>query len=85
MNDLRLPNQDSATGRSLKTGAFAVVGSLVVFGSGFLRVLNGVPGCTDAVIGFLQDNAGTLALYVGVPAGALSYGFNFFRKNVKNY
>lgn len=84
--DTRLPKQDSATGRSLKTTAFASASALVVFGSGLLTVLQGVPGCSEAVLDFLQANALQLSVLFGVPAGIFSFLWNFFgRKSVQTY
>lgn len=80
-----LPSQDSATGRSLKSGVYATASALVVFGTGVLHVINGVPGCSEALINYIQANALQLALMIGVPAGLFSFVVNYFRKGVKNY
>ena len=83
--DARLPKTDSATGRSLRTTVFSVLSAFLVFSSGLLTVIQGVPGCGEAVINYVQENALQLALLMGVPAGLFSFAWNFFRKDVRNY
>lgn len=78
---MNLPSQDSATGRGIKTAVQAIIGSIV----GLLVTVWGVPGVPDAVLDFLQKNWLQLALLVGLPSGATSFIWNYFRSNVKNY
>lgn len=85
MDNLRLPSQDSTTGRGLKVTAYASLSAAAVFATGFLGVLNSVPGCSEAVLDFLQQNAIQLGLLVGVPAGLISAVTNLRRKDVENY
>lgn len=82
---MNLPDKDSATSRGLRTGIFSALGALFVFGTGLIAVLNGVPGCTSALVGYLRDNSLQLALTVGVPSGIISFIFNALRPSVKNY
>lgn len=82
---MKLPNQDSATGRGVKTAVQAFISALIVFSTGFIGVIQSVPGCSEAVVGFLQDNAVQYALLLGIPAGIVAFVMNFFRKDIKNY
>ncbi len=81
MADLKLPKQDSATGRALKSAAFAVSGFVI----GLVYTVWAVPGVPAAVIDYVQKNAWQVLLTIGIPAGLLSFIWNFFRKNVPNY
>lgn len=85
MSDVKLPSQDSATGRGIKTAIQAICGFVI----GLIIVVYKVPGVPEAVISYLQNNLFTVLLQIGVPT-ALSSGFvafvwNVFRKDVKNY
>lgn len=83
---MRLPEKDSATGRGLKTSVFAFLGSLITILISLWTVLRGVPGCSEAIIQFVQANAITIASTFGISAGSVSFLFNlFFRRDVKNY
>lgn len=81
MNNLRLPAQDSATGRALKTALQAFVGFLV----GLFVVVWKVPGVPTAVLDYLQSNAIQFALLFGIPSGLVALVWNYFRKSVPNY
>lgn len=85
MDNLRFPSVDSSTSRGLRSGAFSFVISLLIFGSGLIAVLNGVPGCTDAVIKFLQENALTLASAIGIPTGLVTFVISVLRPKTPNY
>lgn len=80
-----LPSQDSNTGRSLKTAAQTTIAAFVVFGSGLITAINGVPGCPDAVLNYLRDNIVQLAGSMGVSAGIVTFIWNSFRKDVTKY
>lgn len=80
-----LPSADSATGRGLKAGVYSTLVSFVVFSTGLFLALKGVPGCSEALVQYLQQNAVTLALSIGIPTGLVSFIVNLFRKNVPNY
>lgn len=82
---MRLPTQDSITGRSIKTAAQTAIGVLVLFVTGLIGVIKGVPGCGDAILGFVQANAIQLAGLFGVSSGVVTFVWNFLRKDVKNY
>lgn len=81
----KLPNQDSATGRGIKTAIQTIVGALIVFGTGLVTTINGVPGCPDAVLNYFRDNVVQLVGSLGVSAGFVTFIWNLFRKDVKNY
>lgn len=82
---MRLPTQDSTTGRSIKTAAQTAIGILFLFVTGLIGVIKGVPGCGDAILGFVQANAIQLAGLFGVSSGVVTFIWNFLRKDVKNY
>lgn len=81
MADIKLPKQDSATGRGLKTAAQAMIGFTV----GLVAVVWAVPGVPQAVLDYVQNNAIQVLLLVGVPSGLTSFIWNLLRKNVKTY
>ena len=82
----RLPKIDSATGRGLKTTAFSAVSAFVIFSTGLLSVIQGVPGCSEAVVSYIQTNALQLALLMGIPAGIFSFVWNMvMRQDEKAY
>lgn len=82
---MRLPSQDSATGRGIKTGVQTAIGVIIVFLTGLIGVIKGVPGCSDAILNFVQANAIQLAGLFGVSSGVVSFFWNFTRKEIKNY
>lgn len=73
-------NSDTAVMRGVRTAIQAVIGFTV----GLVGVVWAVPGVPQAVQTYVGDNAVTLALAVGVPAGVAGFVWNLFRKNVKN-
>ncbi len=83
--DLRLPKQDSATGRSIKTGIQAIIGTAITLIVGLTVAINGVPGCPEAILKFAQDNFIQIAGMIGISSGFASFVWNYFRKGVKNY
>lgn len=86
MADLRLPKQDSATGRGLKTAAQAGIGTLVLSALMTLAVnVWNVPGVPDVVIEWVKSNAIQIAVAVGLPSGIVGVLWNLPRKNVPNY
>lgn len=84
-NNLRLPTQDSATGRGLKTTLFSTASGLIIFSTGLFGVLHSVPGCSDAVLEYIRANALTFSLSIGVPTGVFSFVWNYLRPQVRNY
>ena len=78
---MRLPNQDSATGRGVKTAVQTIVGLLLGLGV----VVWGVDGVPQAIQNYLQDHLVEVLLVVGVPSGLTSFVWNYLRKDVKNY
>ena len=82
---MKLPSQDSATGRGVKTGIQTAIGVIIVFVTGLIGVINGVPGCTEAIGNFIQANAIQLAGLFGISSGVVSFVWNFLRKDVVNY
>ena len=82
---MRLPSQDSTTGRSIKTGVQTFLGVVIVFITGLIGVIKGVPGCGEAVVNFLQSNAIQFAGLFGVSSGVVTFVWNWFRKDLKNY
>lgn len=78
---MRLPNQDSATGRALKTATQAGIGFIL----GLIAVVWAVPGVPHAVIGYAEQNFVQMLLFVGMPAGLTSLVWNLLRKEVPNY
>lgn len=82
---MKLPSQDSATGRGIKTFIQAVGGFIV----GLVVTVWAVPGVPQAVINYVQQNAAQVLLTIGLPVavstGVISFIWNFLRKDVKNY
>lgn len=78
---MRLPNQDSKTGRALKTALQGVLGFL----AGLVLTVWAVPGVPGAVLDYVQKNFLALALFLGVNAGLASFVWNLFRSKVKLY
>lgn len=83
--DVKLPSQDSATGRGLKTTLQGFIGAAVALFVGLLAVTRTVPGCNEAIMKFFYDNLLLLAGGAGVSSGVVSFVWNLFRKDVKNY
>lgn len=77
----RLPSNDSATGRGLKTAFQAMVGFVI----GLATVIWAVPGVPEAVMSYMQDNLSSVLLMVGASSGVVSFIWNLFRKDVPNY
>lgn len=85
MNDLRLPKQDSATGRGIKTGLQAVIGTLVAFFVGLILAILNVPGVNEAILQYVQVHLVEVLLTIGIPAGLTGFVWNLLRKGVSNY
>lgn len=81
MGAVRLPTQDSSTGRAVKTFVQAIIGFVV----GLLVTVWAVPGVPHAVLDYLQKNFLQIALLFGVPSGLSSFIWNWLRSDVKNY
>lgn len=79
---MRLPQNDSATGRAIKTAVQAIIGFMV----GLFIAVWAVPGVPDAVWSYIQSNLLQVLLAVGLPAGVTSLVWNvIFRPDVRNY
>lgn len=81
---MRLPEQDSAVGRGLKTTVQAIIGFMI----GLVVVVWAVPGVPAAVLQYVQHNWVSIALTFGIPSGVASFVWNkFFRSDseVKTY
>lgn len=85
MKNLNLPSQDSATGRGIKTFVQAVIGFVV----GLIVTVWAVPGVPEAVIKYVEANLSQVLLTIGLPValstGIVSFIWNFFREDIKNY
>jgi hypothetical protein len=82
---MKLPSQDSATGRAIKTFIQALGGFIIGLGVAIWQV----PGVPDAVQGYIVSNLPQVIVTIGIPvavsSGAISFIWNYFRKNVSNY
>lgn len=82
---MRLPDQDSSTGRAVKTAIQAVGGFII----GLIVVVWGVPGVPEAVIEYVRNNVFQIMITLGLPtiigSGGLSFVWNMLRKNIPNY
>ena len=74
---MRLPSQDSATGRAVKTAFQSIVGLLIT--------LIAIPGVPEALTTYAREHTLPFLVFVGVPAGVVSFVMNFVRKDVSNY
>lgn len=87
--NLRLPSQDSTTGRSLKSGFYGAVAAVVTFLVTLWGVIHGVPGCADVIVQYAREHWLELAIQlgaaIGLQTGALSFIVNSFRPSVKQY
>lgn len=83
---MRLPTQDSATGRGIKTAAQAGIGSLILMALVNLVVsVWNVPGVPDVVFDWLKDNVMQITGSLGISSGLVAIIWNIFRKSVPNY
>ena len=77
-------NQDTALMRGVRTAIQAMLGFVV----GLVGAVWAVPGVPEAVHNYISQNAGAMALSVGLPAavasGLVAFGWNALRKDVKN-
>lgn len=78
---MRLPTQDSATGRALKTGVQAIFGFMI----GLIVTVWAVPGVPNAIFNYLEGHIIEVLLVVGIPSGLVSMVWNYLRKDVSNY
>jgi hypothetical protein len=86
MNNLRLPQTDSATFRGLVTALQA----LFTFIVGFILAVWQVPGVPKVAEDFVWNNAPQTLISFGIPlilgTGIVSFLFNrFIRRNVSTY
>ena len=83
---MRLPKKDTATFRGALTSLQGFIGALGFLAVGLWTAVNGVEGCSEAIIGFVENNLVLLAGGFGVSSGAVSFFFNLWlRKDVKSY
>lgn len=83
---MRLPTKDSATYRGAITSAQGFLGAFWALAVSLWAAISVVPGCPEAVLGFVKDNLIYIAAGFGVSSGTVSLLWNiFFRKDVKNY
>lgn len=83
---MRFPEKDSSTFRGVITGAQTAVGVVILFITGLFGVIGGVPGCGEAIVGFIKENVLQVAAFFGVSSGLVSFAWNaLFRKDVQNY
>lgn len=88
MKDLpiKLPTQDSSTGRGLKTTIQAGAGTLIVTAIINLLVsVWNVPGVPDVVLSWLQENIFKIAGSIGVSSGIVAFLWNLPRRDIPNY
>lgn len=82
---MNLPKQDSATGRGLKTALQAIIGFVI----GLSIAVYQVPGVPEIISSYIQKHSLDVVLNIGVPtalaSGLVSFVWNYFRKDVKNY
>lgn len=78
---MKLPTQDSATGRAIKTAVWSISGFVI----GLFVTVWAVPGVPNAVVQYAQQNWAQIALTIGIPSGVASFIFNYLRPTVKNY
>lgn len=83
--NLKLPKQDSATGRGIKTGIQSIIGTSITLAAGLFLVIKGVPGCPEAIVKYAMDNFVIIAGAIGFSSGAAGFIWNVLRKGVKNY
>lgn len=82
---MKLPSQDSATGRGLKTALQAVITFIV----GLAIVVWKVPGVPQAIFQYASANLVQVVTMIGLPmavgTGLTSFVWNVVRKDVPNY
>lgn len=83
--EARLPTQDSATGRGIKTSIQGFIAASVLLLGALYTAIKAVPGCSEAIIQVVSDNWALIAGTFGLSTGAVSFIWNVLRKNVKNY
>lgn len=83
--DLKLPSQDSATGRGLKTGLWSFIGTSATLATALWLSISGVPGCSDAILTFIREHFIEIAAAIALPSGLTSFIAGLFRKDIKNY
>ena len=84
MDDLRLPEKNTATRNSIEVALKALLG----FASGLIVVVWTVPGVQDAVSNYVRDNWMQVGAVVGVPSvftGLINFFFDWRKKGVRNY
>ena len=78
---MRLPDQDSSTGRGIKTAVQAILGFFV----GLIVVIWNVPGVPEAVVDYTKGHLVELLGIVGLSSGVASFIWNLLRRDVENY
>lgn len=82
---IRLPDQDSATGRGIKTGIQAFAGTVFALAIGLAAAIKGVPGCPEAIYLYVQQNFVQICGVIGISSGVAGFIWNVLRPSVKNY
>ena len=83
---MRLPTQDSATGRGIKTAAQTGLGTLVLMAFVNLAVsVWNVPGVPEVVFAWLKENVIQIVVSLGVSSGLVTVVWNILRPSIKNY
>lgn len=85
MDNLRLPKSTSATAKGLKTTLWAFIGSCITLGGALWLAINGVPGCSDAIINFLRNHFVEIAGLFAVPSGIVGFIGNALNPKTPNY
>lgn len=87
MDNLRLPEQDSATRRGLKTSAQAFIGTFLVIPiSNLIIKLWAIPGVPEVVQAWMMDYFVLIATSLGISSGLVAFVWNvLLRKDVKTY
>ena len=83
--NLRLPSQDSATGRGIKTGLQSILGFVFTFAVGLVLTVWGVKGVPEAIMAYIQTNFLQVLVTIGVPSAVAGFIWNYFRPNIPNY
>lgn len=80
---MNILTNDSATGRGVRTGLQAVIGTLVAFITGLVLSVWNVPGVPEALLDYVSKNLLTTLVTIGVPSGLAGFVWSVLRKDVK--
>ena len=84
MDNIRLPEKNTATRNSIEVALKALVG----FVSGLVVVIWAVPGVQEAVVDYVTKNWMQVALAVGIPSaftGLINFWFDWQKKGMRNF